>query len=561
MDQTARSCSEYLLLYKESWVRLGQTSPELSSYEDRMLYSTWQISFDNIKQRNPLSANLLRFWAYFDNQDLWFELLRHGKSKDPKWIRELTKDVLSFDSAVRVLSNHGLVEVATSSQEWNESKGYSIHGCVHSWIIHALNEEWDYDLARLAVKFVGAHAPEAEVVQPWLIQRRLLPHAARCSYMFSNNLIAGDKLVDECHNLGILYSKQGKLDLAEQMYQQALQNLEKALGLDHISTLSIVNNLGNLYLKQDKLDLAEQMLQRTLQGKEKALGLYHISTLDTVHILGLLYFNQGKLDLAEQMYQRALQGYEKVIGLDNITTYVPALNTIWNLGLLFERQADFVKASNMLSKALRGSEQVYGPNHRKTQSLREKLRAFETITTNEALKDLAKDSADVELRLNERADIGLKDDIRIGNEERGVANSDSGYASGTYRPSNTVYTFAESKLAGIAEPFESQEHVGLGYQADNPDLLNMGLYDKDTAYSPSETPSLPPLRSKIYIDDLASQLFRAVASQQPDQETLDRVSRELPDLLRAFSLKIGYRATPAQCHIAYFLHKNRGYVR
>jgi hypothetical protein len=62
LDQTARSFSDYLRLYKESWVRLKETSPELSSYEDRTLYSTWQISFNNIKQRNPLSANLLRLW-------------------------------------------------------------------------------------------------------------------------------------------------------------------------------------------------------------------------------------------------------------------------------------------------------------------------------------------------------------------------------------------------------------------------------------------------------------------------------------------------------------------
>lgn len=147
------------------------------------------------------------------------------------------------------------------------------------------------------------------------------------------------------------------------------------------------------------------------------------------------------------------------------------------------------------------------------------------------------------------------------NEERNVVNSDSGYASGSYRQCNTVYTSAESKLAGIAEASKSQEHFGLGGRVDTADPPNIGLYDKDTAYSPSETPSLPPLQSKTYIDDLASRLFMAVASQKPDQETLSRVSRELPDLLRAFSLKIGYRSTPTQCHIAYFLHKYRGYVR
>jgi hypothetical protein len=130
LDQVAISLSDYFRLYKESWAKLQKTSPELSSYEDRTLYSTWQLSFDHVKQRNGLSAKLLRLWAYFDNQDLWFELLRHGDSEDPDWIRELAEDELSFHGAMRVLSDHGLVEVDMHSQKWIDSRGYTIHRCV-----------------------------------------------------------------------------------------------------------------------------------------------------------------------------------------------------------------------------------------------------------------------------------------------------------------------------------------------------------------------------------------------------------------------------------------------
>src|ERR1700752_2286228 len=73
LDQVAISFSDYLRLYKESWVKLQESSPELSSYEDRTLYSTWQVSFNHVKQQNELSAKLLCFWAYFDSQDLWLE--------------------------------------------------------------------------------------------------------------------------------------------------------------------------------------------------------------------------------------------------------------------------------------------------------------------------------------------------------------------------------------------------------------------------------------------------------------------------------------------------------
>jgi hypothetical protein len=43
LNQTAMSFSDYLRLYKASWAKLQRTSPELISYEDRTLFSTWQL--------------------------------------------------------------------------------------------------------------------------------------------------------------------------------------------------------------------------------------------------------------------------------------------------------------------------------------------------------------------------------------------------------------------------------------------------------------------------------------------------------------------------------------
>jgi hypothetical protein len=262
---------------------------------------------------------------------------------DPDWIRELVGDKLSFHGAVRVLSNHGLVEVNKSSQDLIESSGYSIHGCVHSWTVHVLNQEWDHNLARLAVKFVGLHVSGEQASRPWLTQRRLLQHAARCSYIVLNGLVIDNSIEWAYHNLGLLYADQGKLVEAEQMYQRALQGYEKAWGPEHTSTLGTVNNLG------------------------------------------LLYADQGKLVEAKQMYQRALQGYEKAVGVDNAMTYPPVLNTIENLGSLFERQGDIAKAWTMYSKAFIGNKIVFGPDHPRSQSLRDKIVALDAMIKNQAL--------------------------------------------------------------------------------------------------------------------------------------------------------------------------------
>ncbi|KAN0072347.1 HET domain containing protein [Elaphomyces granulatus] len=362
LDQSAIGFSDYLRLYKASWTRLLETSPELNSYEDRTLYSTWQLSFDHVKQRNELSAKLLQLWAYFDNQDIWFELLRHSDSEDPEWIRELTKDELSFNEAVRVLSDHGLVEIDMSSQELIESRGYSIHGCVHSWTIYVLNQEWDYNLAKLALKFVGSHVPREESAKWWLTQRRLLQHAARCSHAVLNGMVTDDGMEWALYNLGRLYADHDKLDEAEKMYQRALRGKEKAWGRDHMLTLDTVNNLGLLYADQGKLDEAEKMYQRALQGMAKALGPDHTSTLDAVNNLGLLYFSQDKLDEAEKMYQRALQGFEKAFGPDHTS----ALVTVNYLGGLYFSQGKLDEAEKMYQRALQGREKALGPDHTST---------------------------------------------------------------------------------------------------------------------------------------------------------------------------------------------------
>lgn len=163
----ATSFAEYLRLYQASWRRLQQTSPEVSTYEDRQLYSTWQLSLDHIKQQSEISSELLRLWACFDNQDLWFELLREGRAGGPQWLCQLTEDQLSFNEAVRVLCDYGLIDVDKSPERYIvEFQGYGMHSCVHSWTVHVVNQECDSKMAGVALECVGRHVLE-NAVQHW----------------------------------------------------------------------------------------------------------------------------------------------------------------------------------------------------------------------------------------------------------------------------------------------------------------------------------------------------------------------------------------------------------
>ncbi|KAI1077186.1 hypothetical protein F5B20DRAFT_572336 [Whalleya microplaca] len=361
LRRVAISFSDYLSLYKESWSRLQTSTPNLGSYQDRTLCSTWELSFVQIQKQHPLAAHLLRWWAYFDNEDIWFELLQNDIPDRPVWACELS-DKLSFHNAIGTLHDYGFVEPHASAPDLIGSRGYSIHPCVHSWTIYVLNKEWDTSLSELSMKCVASKVPPRDPRDGppmWLLGRRPLPHALRCSATVSDSY---SNMGWAFRNLGFLCQYQSRPQDAEDMYLRALRAFEKELGPDHMSTIDILNDLGTLYWDQGKLRDAEDMYLRNVRGYEEELGHDHRSTLNSINNLALLYAYQGKVQSAEDMYLRALRGYKKELGPDHIST----LNTINNVGLLYMDQGKLQDAKDMYLQALRGYEKQLGPDHPST---------------------------------------------------------------------------------------------------------------------------------------------------------------------------------------------------
>ncbi|OLN92294.1 Kinesin light chain 1 [Colletotrichum chlorophyti] len=337
LNQVSTSCEEYIQMYDKSWLRLQEETPDLLDY-DRALYSTWDISLQHIHLQNQSAAELLRIWAYFDNYDLWYELLQNGRSSAPHWLQEITEDKISFDAAMRVICEHGLAEPNVLVPEpGSSSEGYSMHGCVHSWTMHVLNAE--------------GRLKEAEAMYD-----RALQGCEKALGPDHTSTLA------TANNLGLLYREQSRFQEAETMLGRALQGKEKALGPDHTSTLDTVNNLGLLYKSQGRLKEAEAMYEQALQGYEKTWGPDHTSILNTANNLGNLYSDQGRLQEAEAMYERALQGYAKTWGPDHTSILVIPNN----LGLVYRDQGRFEEAEAMLRRALYGYKKALGPDHTST---------------------------------------------------------------------------------------------------------------------------------------------------------------------------------------------------
>ncbi|KAF4881285.1 Nephrocystin-3 [Colletotrichum fructicola] len=313
LDQVATSCREYIEMYEKAWLRLQKESPGLMAY-DRALYSTWNVSLRYIQLQNQNAADLLRLWAYFDNHDVWYELLRAGESEKLLWLHKMMEDRLEFDKVVRVLCDHELVEPNATMFDTNANLEDD------AWMFHALGNLYKNQ----------GQLKEAEGMYERALQGK--EKALGPDHTSTLNTV---------NNLGNLYKNQGQLKEAEAMYERALQGYEKALGPDHTSTLDSVHCLGILYSDQGRLKEAEGMYERALQGYEKVL---HPDTLRTyvpaliaLEHLGRLFEQLGATDRALEHYDRARTGIADVFGSEDeragvkkllLPPYSPDLNPI-----------------------------------------------------------------------------------------------------------------------------------------------------------------------------------------------------------------------------------------
>ena len=319
LRKTVLTFRQYLEAYDQRFNINPRRPIQLQEYQDRTLYTTWNLSYSRLEGDDPLAANALKLFAYFDNQEIWYELLHTGLADDlPPWLHDLAAEQVDFESTMGTLVEYCLLEVHPGTQS------YSIHNCVHDWTLAELNKIVNPQLHWYAQACVVANIDKDD----WqsldqLHHARLACHALRCANpRFEQclpSVFSQDRL-DEGFWIALLLDQQVHFLAAECMYRRALVGYEKVLGAEHTSTLETVNNLGVLYWNQGKVDEAEQMYERALAGLEKALGAEHTSTLETVHNLGVLYRDQGKLDEAEQMYERALAGFEKILGQEHRRT-------------------------------------------------------------------------------------------------------------------------------------------------------------------------------------------------------------------------------------------------
>jgi len=155
------------------------------------------------------------------------------------------------------------------------------------------------------------------------------------------------------NNLAKIYEQTNDTTEAEKTY---LEILSKNRSPD------VLFNLGNLYFKNKKLDLAEEFLYEALRKYRKLFAFdketHSYDLASTLNNLANIYKSKNEHQKAEKFYNEALDIFRALYKIDS-KTYLPyIIGILNNLALLEQNKNDFIKAERHLQESLKKLNEV-----------------------------------------------------------------------------------------------------------------------------------------------------------------------------------------------------------
>ncbi|PGG95771.1 hypothetical protein GX51_08124 [Blastomyces parvus] len=390
-----RTLTEYTTLLDDTEENkidlLSEDFEDLGRYRDAKnpVATTWLLSFEQIRKRDQLAADYLSFMACIDAKDIPQSLLPPAPSAKKATDAVGTLSAYSFitrhttgqtGQTDQLLDLHRLVHLAT--RNW-----LRMEGTFEQWAATALErlEQVFPDLdhrkrsvwrtyqphARCALELKLEGAESTRINLLWKFGKCALSYGM---YRDAEKAIAQvmetrkKKLgVDHPSTLvsidilALVYSRQGRLDAAEELNVEAMKIKKTNLGADHPDTLVSMTNLASIYWTRGRLDAAEELNVQAMKISKTIFGADHPYTLTSMGNLANTYRSQGRLDAAEELGVHVMKTLKEKLGADHPAT----LSSMSNLALTRKRKGQDAEAISLMRECVQRRQHVLGLNHPK----------------------------------------------------------------------------------------------------------------------------------------------------------------------------------------------------
>jgi hypothetical protein len=395
--------SRYLALFQQSTeTQASLLAGELDEIQrepsiPNAILKSWEITFDQIRERYPGSSDLLAIMSYLDPQAI----------PESLFTSKLAKDGLEFERRVSPLVSFNLVSPEIGGTSFNMHRLVQV--ATKAWLKnHNEDEKWKQEAMDLMVT-AFPDASDSEQSEQWAKCEELSPHAesilkqlpsslsvrqtlAHATLLYNTAFHAnmkgdfnvaleksiaareirsglfgwGDPEVHNTSNLiSSLLSETGRGLVAIRSLKASLRRREDSLGPNHKDSkisLVMMAKLSELLREQGRTEEAGAIGREAVEGLEKLVGPLDSSTLSAKRTCALLLFAKRRVELARSGLEEVLTQRTGVLGPGHIDT----LKSTMDLATLYSSQLRYREALPLLQGAAKTLRESFGPDHRLT---------------------------------------------------------------------------------------------------------------------------------------------------------------------------------------------------
>ena len=355
--------------------------------------TSWELSFQQIRERFSGSADLMSLMAYLNRQAIPTILIMENA------------DDISFEEKINVLVSFSLIRAEIGNDT------FEMHKLVQAAMQHWLHSEgFDQLWKNRAIQRVAEHFPTTgHPRDQWPLCEDLMSHADEMirytassieSELHRANVLAG--------TARYLHARKGHSVLAEQRLADALRiqrrylddnsstilntltylaetqstNLKfeeardlkefillqrlETLGPEHSETFQALENLASTHFDCGNHETAMDLLKRVIDVGKDLLGWESPIILSSATLLAAVFVGMGKYEEAEKLSTKVLKTCTRLYGAEDIDT----VTVLFTLCLTLLDQQKLEEAQDLIIQVVPFFTRILGPSHQRTLQAR-----------------------------------------------------------------------------------------------------------------------------------------------------------------------------------------------
>ncbi len=352
---TGMPVQEYLRLFDESVAEILDTSAP-SDYEVSVA-AAWNVSFDELRTRNPAAHQILHICAFFSpepiSRDLFTGVSRVSISPE---LDEALRDPIKLARAIRDINRYGLAKIDHGQNT------LQLHRLVQLVLRNrVMAPQVQAQMRHGAHQLLASLDPnDPESSRHWPRYRELLPHAYAANVVDCDDGWVRQLVI----NIMRFLFQWGDHEEAAQLATRARKDFTEKLGPTHAQTLEVSTRLGLYLWSVGKYEEAAELNQRTLALRLQVSGEENEETFALQTNIVTDYRAQGDFAQGTKLSEEVYVKSKRLFGEDD----PEALQAAFQHGLSLRLLGRYREAAELDQETLRRRIEVLGPDHPKTLS-------------------------------------------------------------------------------------------------------------------------------------------------------------------------------------------------